>query len=56
MPDDFKCKNCNMINFCRYCPSKFEIANGSYYEPIIKYCHIAEKIKNEINKGEKLND
>lgn len=45
-----KCFSCENINICRYCPSKFKIANNDYCKPIEKYCNIATRMKNIINK------
>ena len=50
MPKKSKCFSCENINICRYCPSKFKIANNDYCKPIEKYCNIASKMKNLINK------
>ncbi len=50
MPKESKCFSCENINICRYCPSKFKIANDDYCKPIEKYCNIASRMKSIINK------
>lgn len=50
MPKESKCANCENINICRYCPSKFKIANDDYCKPIEKYCHIASKMRRIIEE------
>lgn len=43
MPTDHPCFNCEKIQICRYCPSKFKLETGSI-NPVKRYCHIADKI------------
>ena len=47
MPENYKCRGCENISFCRYCPSKFKLETGDI-QPIERYCRIAQKIKNAI--------
>ncbi|MEE3343695.1 MAG: radical SAM protein [Bacilli bacterium] len=54
MPNTCKCSKCENIDICRYCPSKFKIANNDYCKPIEKYCNIASKMKKIISIEEKI--
>lgn len=52
MPKDMKCKDCKYIDFCRYCPGRFLLENGSLYEPPNWYCEYGKLkfIRNEEHK------
>lgn len=47
MPSGHPCFNCDKIQICRYCPSKFKLESGSI-NPVKRYCHIADMIIQKI--------
>jgi len=46
--DDYKCRNCEMRNFCAQCPGTAELETGSKEEPVEYFCQISHLLAKQL--------